>query len=125
MSHAPSLDPYRRIRTIRAARPAIAVRAALLPKRHEAQIIRDPDPKVGGHRRRRSTVRQIKLFKGVERELGDLEKQVNDWLVNNDAKVVNIFGNISPQTMRDQARTGDPGGSFAGSDILLVVVYEQ
>lgn len=70
-------------------------------------------------------MQQIKLFKGVERELSDLEQQVNDWLSKSEAKIVNVFGNISPQTMGDQASSGGLGGSYAGSDILIVVVYEQ
>ncbi len=67
---------------------------------------------------------QIKLFKGVETEITSLEAEVNAWLAESGAKVVNVFGNIAPQTTKSE--TG-PGGvrAFAGSDLFLAVLYEQ
>ncbi|MCL4209801.1 MAG: hypothetical protein HRU76_11425 [Phycisphaeraceae bacterium] len=69
---------------------------------------------------------QIKLFKGIETELSQLQDEVNAWLRDNqNLRVLNIFGNIAPQTLRQQ-----PGGSmgdrqFAPSDVLMTVVYEK
>ena len=41
---------------------------------------------------------QIKIFKGLENELPELEAAVNDWLRNTAARIVNVFGNIAPQS---------------------------
>ncbi|MGI9015007.1 MAG: hypothetical protein ACR2GY_12275 [Phycisphaerales bacterium] len=66
-------------------------------------------------------MQQIKLFKGVESEIGELQKEVNTWLKESGAKVLNIFGNISPQTTSAQSA----GKRFLASDILIAVVYEE
>lgn len=71
---------------------------------------------------------QVKIFKGVENEVSQLEADINSWLKSSGARVVNITGNIAPQT-------GGAGGSssaatlgqgpHAPSDVLVVVLYEQ
>ena len=43
-------------------------------------------------------MQQIKIFKGIENELNDLESRVNDWLASNPGRVLNAFGNIAPQS---------------------------
>ena len=65
---------------------------------------------------------QVKFFKGIETEITDLQDQVNDWLSSEGIKVVNIFGNIAPQTIRAGA-----GGErqFPPSDLFIAVVYER
>ena len=73
---------------------------------------------------------QIQIFIGKEDEPARLTKEVNDWLASSNAKVVNIFGNLSPQTVAEKAdatRTiSDSGGRrYAPSDIMLVVVYQK
>jgi hypothetical protein len=70
-------------------------------------------------------MQQIKIFKGLESELPAVEKEVNDWLAETKAKVVQMFGNLSPQSVPLEQKT--PGlhrGAYAPSDILIVVVYE-
>lgn len=69
--------------------------------------------------RRKSTMQKIKLFKGVESEMEDLENEVNNWIASSGSKVVSVIGNIAPQTR-------DPNSleSFAVSDILIIVTYE-
>jgi len=70
-------------------------------------------------------VQQVKLFKGLESDVEGLEKEINDWLSEAGVKVTNMFGNISPQTVRPEAGTGGGlGRSYAPSDILIVVLYE-
>lgn len=64
-------------------------------------------------------MQKIKLFKGVESEMEDLEKDVNSWIVSSGCKVVSVVGNIAPQT-----RDANSLESFAVSDILIVVTYE-
>ena len=67
-------------------------------------------------------MQQIKLFKSVETELAALETDVNAWLKTSGGKVINIFGNIAPQT-RGEAGGGDR--RFSPSDIFLAIVYEK
>lgn len=76
-------------------------------------------------------MQQVKIFKGVENESDKLERDVNDWLKKSGVKVVNIFGNLSPQSVMTGASGGSlvgaesaAGRRFAPSDVLLVVVYE-
>ena len=69
-------------------------------------------------------MRQVKLFKHVEAELHELEKQINEWLVSTQksgAKIVNISGNISPQTVAGPMSSST---RFSPSDLLVIVEYE-
>ena len=59
---------------------------------------------------------QVKIFKGVGIEIGALEQEINDWLKEADAQVINVTGNIAPQS-------GGSGGSFGSSDVLVIVTY--
>ena len=70
-------------------------------------------------------MQKVKLFKGLESDIEGLEKEINDWLSESNSKVLNMFGNISPQTIRPEAGTGGGlGRSYAPSDILIVALYE-
>ena len=42
-------------------------------------------------------MQQVKIFKGLEGEIAALEKQVNTWLVESGARVLQITGNIAAQ----------------------------
>lgn len=64
-------------------------------------------------------MQQVKLFKGVDTELGDLEKSINDWLAQSGAKVVSMTGNIAPQAGKHGA-----ANSFSTADVLVIVVAE-
>jgi hypothetical protein len=68
---------------------------------------------------RKRVMQQVKLFKSVESELEELEKDMNDWMKQNNVKVISIQGNIAPQTI-----TGSHVGTFSSSDILMIVHYE-
>lgn len=68
---------------------------------------------------------QIKIFKGIESDIAHLEDQVNSWLAASQVKVVNMFGNISPQTTSESSASVLSKGTFAPSDVLLVVLYEK
>ena len=75
---------------------------------------------------------QIKIFNGLEGDTGRLAKEVNEWLKTSKAKVVNVFGNIAPQSVSEKPDPGrlassesGPTRRFAPSDVLLVVVYEE
>lgn len=68
-------------------------------------------------------MQQIRIFKSIESEVGEMEREVNGWLQESGVKVLNIFGNIAPQTVMNDATS--TGRAFSPSDIFLVVVYES
>ena len=69
---------------------------------------------------------QIKIFKGLESEIPVLEGQVNKWLAESSARVINIFGNIAPQSRSlAEKETTISKSPFAASDIIMIVHYEQ
>ncbi len=65
-------------------------------------------------------MQQIKIFKGVDTEMADMEHQINRWMRKSGARVISITGNLaaSPNT------GGGPLSSFAASDILVIVLYD-
>jgi hypothetical protein len=71
-------------------------------------------------------MQQIKIFRGIENDLPALEKQINSWLESAGVKIINIFGNIAPQS---PPPPNSPGGisqsAWAPSDVMLVVHYEK
>jgi len=70
-------------------------------------------------------MQQVKLFKGLESELGALENEVNRWLRQRCARVISISGNIAPQTFNPEAQGGGLSKTvFSPSDVLLVVLCE-
>lgn len=81
---------------------------------------------------------QIKIFKGLEGDLTGLEQQINDFLADGNKRVVQITGNIAPQSETQEhhaddrvgvtggggGRGGKLGGAYTPSDVLIVVLYE-
>ena len=69
---------------------------------------------------------QIRLFKHVETEIRDMEKEINDWLKKTNARVVQVCGNIAPQSSRDSAGASMSGGrkQFGASDLFVAVIYD-
>ncbi len=70
-----------------------------------------------------SAMQQIKIFKGIENDLSALEADINTWLVESDVEVINIFGNIAPQS--GAIKTAPAHAEFPPSDVLLVVHYRK
>ena len=69
---------------------------------------------------------KVKIFKSVESELNSLESQINAWLGESGARVVQIFGNIAPQSIPPTAKhSGLSTTEFAPSDVMIVVLYEK
>ena len=66
-------------------------------------------------------MQQVKIFKSVETELGNLETEINEWISETGARVLNITGNIAAQS----ASAGGLGDTFSASDVLLFVLYEK
>jgi len=71
------------------------------------------------------TMQKIKIFKAIETESASLENEVNQWLAENDVRVLNMFGNISPQSDSGKQSPGLSNSLFAPSDIMLIIHYEH
>jgi hypothetical protein len=70
-------------------------------------------------------MRQVKIFKGIEVELGKLEAEMNAWIRQSGAQVVSITGNIAAQTTGSGSTASGLGGSpFPPSDVIVIVLYE-
>ena len=70
-------------------------------------------------------MQQIKLFKGVEDQLTDLENEVNAWIRQSGARVLSITGNIAPQSEKPgDVAGGSARGRFPPSDVIIIVTYE-
>jgi hypothetical protein len=67
---------------------------------------------------------QIKIFKGLESNLGALEKDVNAWLAESGARVVQMFGNLAAQSGQRNETNSLAAYPYVASDVLLVVLYE-
>ncbi len=65
-------------------------------------------------------MQQIKLFKGVDSDLPELERQVNRWIRKAGVQVISITGNLSSQPSAGQG----PMSSFAAGDVLIIVQVE-
>ena len=63
-------------------------------------------------------MRKVKLFKALECEWESLEHKINAWIDETGAEVVNISGNIAPQSQRSH-----PNARENPSDILMVITY--
>lgn len=70
-------------------------------------------------------MQQIRLIKGVENDLAALENEVNEWIRRENVKILQIFGNLSPQsTSTSDSTKALTKSNFAPSDVLLVILYE-
>ncbi len=62
---------------------------------------------------------QVKVFKSVDSEIPEMERQINRWMRKSGAKVLSINGNLAAQS-----GGGGPMNSFAGGDVIVIVLYE-
>ena len=65
-------------------------------------------------------MQQVKLFKSVDNELAEMEKQINRWMRKSGARVLSINGNLTSQN----GGSDGPLNSFAAGDVLIIVLYE-
>jgi hypothetical protein len=65
-------------------------------------------------------MQQVKIFKSVDTEIPELERQINRWMRKSGARVLSITGNLASQLNA----TSGPLNSFAAGDILVIVLYE-
>ncbi len=68
-------------------------------------------------------MQQVKIFKNLESNVAELEKEVNAWIRQSGAQVVSITGNIAAQSEALKSG-GSLGSSFAPSDVILIILYE-
>lgn len=71
-------------------------------------------------------MQQVKLFKSVEADVRELEREMNAWLKElqqQGGRAVQVTGNIAPQTIGTGKSLGS--GSFSPSDLFALVLYEQ
>jgi len=64
-------------------------------------------------------MQQVKIFKSIESERDQFEKEINRWIRKSGARVITITGNISSNSPASQSMS-----SFSGNDILIVILYE-
>ena len=64
-------------------------------------------------------MQQVKIFKVLETEVETLERDINQWLFESDARIVNITGNLAPQSPR-----AHPNAREMPSDVFVIITYE-
>ncbi|TWU44622.1 hypothetical protein Poly51_60540 [Rubripirellula tenax] len=65
-------------------------------------------------------MQQVKIFKSVDTELAEMERQINRWMRKSGARVLSISGNLASQS----GSHGGPLNSFSAGDVLIIVHYE-
>lgn len=65
-------------------------------------------------------MQQVKLFKSVDTEIAEMEKQINRFIRKNNIRVLSINSNLASSPT---ANSG-PMSSFAAGDILVTLLYE-
>jgi hypothetical protein len=64
-------------------------------------------------------MQQIKVFKSVDSEIPEMERQINRWMRKSGAKIISVTGNLA-----SQSGAAGPLNSFAGGDVLVILMYE-
>ena len=67
---------------------------------------------------------QVKIFKGIESNLAGLEKEINAWLAETNARVVQVFGNLAPLSGGRNEGNSLSAYPYVASDVMMVVLYE-
>lgn len=65
-------------------------------------------------------MQQVKIFKTVDTEIAELERQINRWMRKSGARVLSITGNLTSQSNESNGGLN----SFAAGDVLVIVLYE-
>jgi hypothetical protein len=63
-------------------------------------------------------MQQVKIFKSIESERAELEKEINRWIRKSGVRVLSVTGNIS-----SQGGSG-PMSTFSSSDIIIILLVE-
>ncbi len=70
-------------------------------------------------------MKKVKFFKGIENELNALEDEITEWLTSTGAQILSITGNIAPQSGDGASSPMMGQTSFASSDVLVVILYDD
>ncbi|MEO1525258.1 MAG: hypothetical protein AAFX06_07460 [Planctomycetota bacterium] len=65
-------------------------------------------------------MQQVKIFKSVDTETEDLEKQINRFIRKNNIRVLSITGNLAAAP----APAGGAMSSFSAGDVMIIVLFE-
>jgi hypothetical protein len=65
-------------------------------------------------------MQQVKIFKSVDTELPEMERQINRWMRKSGARVLSITGNLAAEPQGG----GGALNSFAAGHVLMIVLYE-
>ncbi|MCO8122958.1 hypothetical protein NHH03_14515 [Stieleria sp. TO1_6] len=65
-------------------------------------------------------MQQVKIFKSVDTELDDLEKQINRFIRKHGVRVLSVTGNLS----NSPSAGNGPMNTFAAGDVLIILTYE-
>jgi hypothetical protein len=65
-------------------------------------------------------MQQVKIFKSVDTEIAEMERQINRWMRKSGARVLSINGNITSQSNESNGGLN----SFAAGDVMIMVLYE-
>ena len=68
-------------------------------------------------------MQQVKLFTGLENDSHELAAEINTWIKESGFKVLQISGNIAPQSTSHTNVDGLPSGR-PPSDLFVMVLYE-
>ena len=73
-------------------------------------------------------MQQVKLFTGIEGATEEMSREINGWIRESGATILQISGNIAPQSGGSGAtglsRTGSSAGRVS-SDLFVIVLYEE
>ena len=72
-------------------------------------------------------MQQVKIFSGLEGATEEMSSEINTWIRESGAKIVQITGNIAPQSNATAGSTGTlgVGSARAPSDVMIFVLYEE
>ena len=70
-------------------------------------------------------MQQVKLFTGLEGQTLELSAEINDWIRESGVKVLQITGNIAPQSTGAGATMEGLSGGRPPSDLFIVVLYQE
>lgn len=71
-------------------------------------------------------MQRVKMFTGLEDQTQSLEQEINSWVENSGAKIIQISGNIAPQSVgQNNPSDGLGAAGRPPSDLFVVILYEK
>lgn len=70
-------------------------------------------------------MQQVKIFKALEHQLNVMEEGINQWLAESGARVLQITGNVAPQSPLPEGEDAPMRKHpYPCSDVVVIVLYE-